>query len=368
MKDDRELRRAWAEVDLAALRHNAAWAREAAGGRDRVMAVVKADGYGHGLRRVVEAVREEAGWFGVANVLEGRAVLREAPDANVFLLGALLPAERRVAVEHGMVVGVSSREEAEALQGTGLPVRVHLVIDTGMGRLGCLEKELDRLREEIEGMSRLQLEGIGTHLPVADEDREFTEQQLAEIQELYRRHLDLPFRHVSNSAGFLAFGDRQPEVTLYRPGLMLYGISPLPDYQSGLQPAMALKSRVTLVRRLPAGRTISYGRTFRTRRETLVATVGIGYGDGYPRYLSNRDTDVLVAGRRCALLGRVTMDQIMIDVTEIGCSVEPGAEVVLFGRQRGEEITATEIAERAGTIPWEILTGLTSRLPRFAGP
>lgn len=362
---ERSVARAWAEVDLRALRHNAALAKSYAGKEGKLMAIVKADAYGHGLSRVVSALKSEIDWFGVANAAEGMDVLRVAPDASVFVLGALLPEEREVAVNHGMVVSVSTPAEAQALQEIGRPVRVHLVIDTGMGRLGCLEKDAEALRRMIEGLSHLKLEGAATHLPSADEDEDFTVEQLRRMGSVVRDFGRLPEIHVSSSAGLLKFGKEQGYSTMHRPGLMLYGISPLPEFQDEVRPVMALKSRVTLVRSLPPGRSVSYGRTFVTNRETRVATVGIGYGDGYSRHLSNRGTQVLVAGKRCPLLGRVTMDQIMVDVTDASRVVNVGDEVVLFGEQEGERISASELAEKAGTIPWEILTGITRRVPRF---
>lgn len=356
--------RTWAEVDLGALRHNVAVARSCAA-KAKIMAVVKADAYGHGLSRVVRTLKPDIQWFGVANVSEGLEVLRAAPDASVYVLGALLPAERRVAVEHGMVIAVSTADEALALQEIGRPVRVHLVVDTGMGRIGCLEHELAHLREVIARLPRLRLEGLATHLPSADEDEEFTRRQLRQTGALWRSATDVAEKHLSNSAGLLKFSGDQQGATMHRPGLMLYGISPLPEFQPLLRPVMALKSRITLIRSLPTGRSVSYGRTFVTERETRIATVGAGYGDGYPRHLSNRGTEVLVAGMRCPVLGRVTMDQIMIDVTAAGDQVQAGAEVVLFGEQGLERILVSELAEKAGTIPWEILTGITRRVPRL---
>lgn len=361
---DQSSMRTWAEVDLRALRDNALVARACAGSNAGLMAVVKADAYGHGLSRVVEVLRSETGWFGVANVFEGLQVLEAAPDATVFVLGALLPEERRVAVDRAMVVAVSSEEEARALQDMGRPVRVHLIVDTGMGRMGCLENETLPLRALIASLPRLRLEGVATHLPSADEDEAFTVEQLQRAGDLFRDLADVPEVHVSNSAGLLKFAGKQGYATMYRPGLMLYGISPLPAYQGKLRPVMALKSRVTLLRRLPPGRSISYGRSFVTKRESVVATVGIGYGDGYPRHLSNRGAQVLVAGRRCPVLGRVTMDQILVDVTDAGGGVRTGDEVVLFGAQGAERILVAEVAEKAGSIPWEILTGITRRVPR----
>ena len=214
----------------------------------------------------------------------------------------------------------------------------------------------------MEALPNLEIEGIGSHLPSADEDEDFTRAQFAKYAEILRS-LGGPerfrWRHLSNSAGLLGYG--RESCNLARPGLMLYGISPLPRHPVKLKNVMSLKSRVTLVRTLPAGHGVSYGRAFVTTRPTRVATVGIGYGDGYPRHLSGNGAEAFIRGRRFPLLGRVTMDQIMVDVT--GSDVAEGDEVELFG----PNIRVDEVAAKAGTIAWEILTGITPRVVRVYG-
>lgn len=221
----------------------------------------------------------------------------------------------------------------------------------------------------------MRVRGLTTHLPSADEDADFTERQLAgfsslvgDVLKLWGNGEDAPKVHALNSAGVLRFAGRLPSQGLMRPGLMLYGVAPEPCFQDELRPVMALKTRVRLVRDLPAGRGVSYGRTFVTKNSTRVATLGMGYGDGYPRGLSGKGADVLIAGRRCPLLGRVTMDQIMVDVTSLPGDLSPGEEVVVFGRQGESEVSVREVAEKAGTIPWEILTNISRRIPRLTRP
>jgi len=355
--------RTWAEIDLAALRHNLAAVRHVIGPHRGIMAVVKADAYGHGLASVAGALSGLVSSFGVANPREGLVVAREAPG-DIFLLGPVLPNERSLLASPRFVVAISTLEEAEALNSLGFPVRAHLSVDTGMGRMGCLPGEAAELLVAISGMPFLRLEGFCTHFPSADEDEPFTRHQIAGIRELLGNLPGLGAVHVSNSAGILDFIEQQPFATLVRPGLMLYGLCPTGMHQGDLQPVLSLHSRVTLVRLLPAGHGVSYGGSYVTSRPTLVATVGIGYADGYPRQVSNRGAQVLLRGRRCPVLGRVTMDQIMIDVTDLPEPPRPGEVVTLIGRQGGEEILATEVASWAGTISWEILTGLTSRVER----
>ncbi|MEM1297159.1 MAG: alanine racemase, partial [Verrucomicrobiota bacterium] len=277
--------RTWAEIDLAALRHNLGVAREFAKGRE-IMAVVKADAYGHGLVRIVEAIAEDVAWFGVANVEEGCEVAAHS-RGRVLVLGPILPQEREVAVEQKFVVTLSSWAEAEAFEKLGKPVSAHLAIDSGMGRMGCLENEAVDLVKRIQELKWVKLEGAATHFPSADEDIGYTLEQIARTRELLNEFPDLSEVHLSNSAGLLGFAEEQAFATLMRPGLLLYGVSPLPEFQSRLRPVLSLKSRVTLVRELPAGRGISYGRTFVTKEPTRVATIGVGYGDGYPRHLSS---------------------------------------------------------------------------------
>jgi len=361
-------RRCWAEIQLDALRHNAAFARNLAGPGGQIMGVVKADAYGHGLAGVARALAPSVDFLGVANVAEALRVRQAGvADPDLFLLGPALEWERPVVVEHAFIPEISSVAEAEAYDllaaSSGRRLRVHLVLDTGMGRIGFLDPA--EILAHWWRWQHLEIEGVATHLPSADEDPEFTREQLARFASIVRllRERGLPCRHVhaANSAGLLGYG--HDPCTLFRPGLLLYGISPLPEWQDRLYPALAWKTRVTLVRDLPPGHGVSYGREFTTTREpfTRVATLAAGYGDGYPRQLSGNGADVLVGGRRCPLLGRVTMDQIMVDVTELGDTVCPGDEAVLLGG----DITATELARKAGTIPWHLLTGITRRVARL---
>lgn len=362
-------RRCWAEIDLAALRHNAAFARERAG--TQLMAVVKANAYGHGVGPVVRALADRAEFFGVANVAEAREVREHLPAARVFILGPALPEERAEITAARFIPSISDVAEARAFSALAgaEPLPIHLVIDTGMGRIGTWEEEALAVAEEIRWLPGIVIAGIASHLPVADEDVEFTRAQLERFAtlaaELRRGGLDAPLIHVENSAGLLGYPALAGD--LVRAGLMLYGSAPLPEWQPHLRPVLTWKTRITLVRAVGAGRGISYGRTFLTPRPMRIATLGVGYADGYQRHLSNRGAEVLIGGQRCPVLGRVTMDQILADVSALP-AVEPGDEAVLLGRQGAVEILAAELAARAGTIAWEIFTGLGRRVERvYAG-
>ena len=355
--------RAWAEIDLAALRHNLGVAREVSG--CRVMAVVKAGAYGHGLEEIARVLADEdIAFFGVANVGEARRISNAGIKTRIYLLGATWSEERAEIVDREWTPCLSSVGEArhfsDLATAAGKCLKCHLAVDTGMGRGGFVPEELPGLLPQLEGLEGIEIEGVGSHLPSADEDESFTREQFGRFADIVAKlggRDRFEWIHLSNSAGLLGY-DNSP-CNLVRPGLMLYGISPLPGHQQRLRNVMSLKSRVTLIRELPAGHGVSYGREFITERPTRVATVGAGYGDGYPRSLSGKGTEVVIQGRRFPLLGRVTMDQIMIDVT--GTSVEVGDEVELFG----PDIRVDELATKAGTIAWEILTGITPRVTRI---
>jgi len=368
--------RCWIEVSGAALRANAALAGRLAGnGRGCVMAVVKADAYGHGLQQTTRALAGDIGAFAVACVEEAVVVEDCARHTNggrvppIYILSPALPAQVPQIVRQGFIPAVSTVEEVQRLAAAGgeRPAAVHVVVDTGMGRMGALPEETPAVLRAVKSSGRLTLDSVASHFPSSDEDEAYTTAQEARFRALvaeWQREFG-PFRtHIANSAGILHYP--RPPGEMVRAGLMLYGVSPLEQYQALLQPALTWKTRVTLVRRLPAGHGISYGRTFITPREMRVASLAAGYGDGYPRQVSNRGAAVLIGGRRCPVLGRVTMDQILADVSELPAVPPPGEEAVLLGRQGGAAITASELAARAGLIPWQIFTGITSRTVRCA--
>ena len=369
---DQATLRCWAEIDLDALRRNARICRDLLGQRADLMAIVKADAYGHGLERVSTALVNEVDWFGVANVREAiRARKAAASEIPILILSPATLDEIPQIVEGRFSASVSTLAEVEAFslagEACGVTALVHAVADTGMGRMGAPPEQFLELVQAIENAPFCELEGVETHFPSADEDEAFTRQQIGVFEEILKS-LALPEKcriHLGNSAGLLAFQDHTPFANLARPGIALYGVSPFEDRDFGLVPALKLKTRVTLVREIPAGTSISYGRTFISERPMRVATLGVGYGDGYPRALSGRDADVLIRGHRCPVLGRVTMDQIVVDISAIPESPEIGEESVLIGKQGQEEISIRETAAKAGTIPWEVLTGITSRVERI---
>jgi len=355
--------RAWAEINLSALRRNLAFARQTAGAG--IMAVVKAGAYGHGLEEIAKVLAGEGvTFFGVANVGEARRIHNAGIETPIYLLGATWSEERAEIVARDWTPCVSSLEEARHFESlaaaAGKRLKVHLAVDTGMGRGGFIAEGIEESFRLLETLPHLEIEGIGSHLPSADEDEVFTLKQF----ERFRQIVDLlggPSRfrwiHLANSAGLLGYEPAPCNLT--RPGLMLYGVSPMPRFQASLSTVMSLKSRVTLIRTLPVGHGVSYGGEYVTTRPTRVATVGMGYGDGYPRHVSGQGADVWIRGRRFPIIGRITMDQMMVDVTDDPAVCE-GDEVELFG----PNLPVTEIATKAGTIVWEIFTGITPRVQR----
>ncbi len=369
------LRPVWAEVDLAAIRHNVGvLARLAAPAR--LGAVVKAAAYGHGPVESAQAALDGgASWLAVALVEEG-AQLRDAGiDAPVLLLSE--PPAGAMADVVGLRLtptvyteaGVAAAAAAAAAAG-GEPLPVHLKVDTGMHRVGAAPSDAVKLAIMVrEEQPELELQGVWTHLAVADNPADpFTDTQIARFAAVLDELAGLGVRpalaHACNSAGLLAHPAARHD--LVRCGLAIYGVAPSPalaEACSDLRPALALKARVSLVKEVEAGEGVSYGLRFRADRPTVVATVPIGYADGVPWRLTGAGGEVLLGGRRRPLAGSVTMDQLMVDCGD-DASVAVGDEVVLIGRQGAEEIGAWEWAERLGTIAYEVLSGIGARVPR----
>src|SRR5262249_6530939 len=338
-------------------------------GSAEILAVVKANAYGHGLIGVATTLADDARLFGVANLEEALA-LRESFLHPIVILGPALPGERSTIAERGFIPTISALEEVEDFDRVAhrSPVAVNFKIDTGMGRMGVREGEALDVLKKLSAFPNVRIHSVSTHLPVSGEDADYTRDQLlrfGEIMRQFRAAVPVDYKaHVLQSAGVLAFTEPAGPFDMVRAGIVLYGISPLPEFQKLLRPVMTWKTRISLVRDMPKGSSISYGRTFITPRKMRIATLSAGYADGYPWHLSNRDAAVLVRGQRCVVLGRVTMDLMMTDVSKID-DVHLGDEVVLMGRNGNEEISCAELARTAGTIPWEITTRIGVRVRRI---
>ncbi len=383
--DMRAMARAWAEISQGALVGNihALRTRLQGLGQSRLLAVVKADAYGHSINLVAPLCsREGITDFGVATVDEGIALRALLPQAaNIYLMAATLPADASEIVSHRLIPFVGDLPLAEALSQAGqsqnILAEAHLDIDTGIGRAGVLATDAPGLLSAIQALPGLRITGIATHFAEADEDAEDAHRQNALFRQTLCRlggSTQQLLVHAGNSPALLALG-AAAGYGLVRPGLLLYGIEPAPGMFAlngegsgegqALQPVMSLYARVLLCRPLPAGASISYGRTYTVPPGGgLYATVGIGYGDGFPRRLGNGAGHVLLAGQAAPIVGRICMDQLVVDVSHIP-GVQPGDRATLIGTERNGQITAAQLAQTIQTTPHEISTCLTTRVPRI---
>jgi len=360
----------WVEIDLDALRRNYRHAINILPPGTSLTAVIKADGYGLGAVPVGKVMLAEgAEILGVATVGEGRALRKAGLEGRILVLGRMNASEVDRALRWDLEVSIPRMGLAEKLSGLavrkGVTVPVHLKIDTGMTRLGV---PWDTAHDEaivLNSMPGLKLSAVFTHFANADlADREFTKIQIDRLKSIIKQlrdsGIDVPF-HMANSAAILT--SQSPENCGARPGIMLYGSSPSESVYSGdLTPILTWKCRVLQVKNVPPGTGISYGHDYVTDKETTIATISVGYADGYMRRLSNRG-QVLISGQRAPVVGRVTMDMTMVDVTDIQ-DVEAGDEVVIIGKQGDECILAEEVAAWADTINYEIYCALSHRVRR----
>jgi alanine racemase len=352
------------EVDLGAIRHNVATLRPEGA---ELMAVVKANAYGHGDVPVARAALEAgATWLGVALVEEGVGLRSAGIDAPILVLSELPPGSEAVALAHRLTPTVASDAALARLAGTARgAVGVHVKVDTGMHRVGVWPPRDAAAFAERVASAGLAVEGLWTHLARGEDDEATTKQQLETFHEVVedarRRGVEPRYLHAANSGGLL----RHPEarLDLVRPGIATYGIPPAPGVgqELGLRPALAWRTEVTAVRRLAAGERVSYGHRYELARDAWIATVPVGYADGYPRLASSR-ADALLGGRRVRVAGNVTMDQLMVDAGDDGPT--PGDEVVLLGVQGDERVDAWELARHAETIAYEIVARIGERVPR----
>ena len=367
--------RCWAEIDLAALERNLRLIRASLPTHIKYVAVVKADAYGHGLHHTAARLMHAgADLFAVANIGEAAAIRELSSDWPILLLSPVLPDEDHYLADYDLAATVSGAAEVARFdavgRAAGKPVAIHLKIDTGMGRMGVWHPQAAALYAQIRAATGVRLAGVFTHFASADDDPIFTEEQrrlflaaLASFPDLEPAQL---FIHADNSAGL----ETTPGGSMFnavRVGLLQFGVLPHPHSllaRVRTEPVFSFHTRVGLVKSLPAGTGVSYGRTHTLARDTTVALLTAGYGDGLARACSNRG-HVLVNGHRCPILGRVCMDQTIVDITEVPSAVRCGDPVVLIGRQGAAEISITEFAAWADTIPWETLCSVTKRVPRL---
>lgn len=367
--------RVHAEIDLDAILHNMDAMRGNIAKDTKIMAVIKADGYGHGAVEIAETIEKLDYLYGyaVATVEEGLILRNHGIQKPILILGYVFPDQYVDMIKAGIRPTVFTREMAEKLSvaaaSIGRDCKIHFAIDTGMSRIGYQVTE--EVADEMAQLSKLPhiiVEGIFTHFAKADEkDKEPTYQQIKlfrkMIDMLEERGVSIPIHHCSNSAGIVDIPEANMDMV--RAGITLYGMWPSEDVDKtaiSLKPALSLVTHVAYVKELPAGRAISYGGTYVTKEPRMIATIPVGYADGYARGLSNKGA-VLIHGRRAPILGRVCMDQFMVDVTDIPGTAE-GDECMLFGEQEGEILSVEEVSELAGSFNYEFVCDVGRRVPR----
>ncbi|MBQ9745330.1 MAG: alanine racemase [Clostridia bacterium] len=369
-----ETTRVYAKIDTGAIAHNIKLIKNKIG-KSRLMIVVKADAYGHGAAEISHRFESDVDCFAVAETGEAMELRARGIKKPILILGYTSPALYETAIENDLTLTLFSLSCARLLSEKavqmGKNARVHFAVDTGMGRIGWQVCEHDA--EEAASAAKLpgiEPEGIFSHFATADEsDTSFAEAQCEEFMRfctmLEARGVHIPLRHMNNSAGILRF---TRQYGMVRAGILAYGLYPAENLASEigqsfpLRPAMELITHIAHIKELPAGRTVSYGATYTTSRKTLVATLPVGYADGYPRALSGKG-EVILHGVRCPIIGRVCMDQMMVDITAVP-HAKTEDEVTLVGRNGGEFISVEEIAALAGTINYEFICGIAKRVPR----
>ncbi len=362
--------RVWAEIYLDRLSNNYKTIQKKVE-KARIMAAIKADAYGHGAIEVAKTLEAEGIYmFGVASVEEGIELRQAGLTSKILILSPILYSQIDAIIEHNLIPTISELGFFEVLdkklRALGKPMFVHIEVDTGMTRTGI---SYDHARESIRKMNTsplIKIEGIFSHFPLADSNGSFSKKQIREfnalIKNLKRLEINPSFIHLANSSGIFKHSDSH--FNLVRPGIALYGLTSSPEthYSNDFLPVMALKSRVVNIRDAEVNTPVSYGHTFVTKRRSRIATISVGYGDGYPRVLSNNG-EVLVKGKRAPIVGTICMDLIMIDVTDIK-GVKIGDIVTLIGEDGNEAITAEECANKANTIVYEITSGIGPRVAR----
>ncbi len=366
------LRPTWAEIDLTAITQNLKNISRKVSRHTKILAIVKANGYGHGAVEIARTCEKYRCYLGVALIEEAMVLRKAGIKAPILILGSIFPFTNfKYVLENNLIPTVASLAGARALSRLAVKhkqkIKFHLKIDTGMGRIGIRPATAVATIKKIKMLPLIEMEGVYTHLSSAESDEAYSREQikifLAIIKELERERIKIKYKHVSGSAAILKY--REYPFNMVRPGLMVYGIAPFKGAENKitLHPALSLKTRIVYLKRMPRGNSISYGRTYMTKRNSFIGTLPVGYADGYNWNLSNRAM-VLVQGKRVPVIGRVCMDMCMIDLTGLK-GIDVGEEVTLIGRQGQENISINEVAQWAKTISYEITCGISARVPRI---
>jgi len=367
------MRPTYAEIDLGAIHYNLKQVRQQVGPRPRIMAVVKANAYGHGMIPVAASVLQEAlaSYLGVAIVEEGITLRQNGIDAPVLVLTAPPEPQLELFVEHNLGATLCSMSIAHKLDGiaggAGKKAVVHIKVDTGMGRIGIPPKDAMAFINKVRSLQHIEVEGIFTHFATSDgKNLSYARKQLSDfislLRELDAAGIRIPIKHCANSGAVLQL--KESYLDMVRPGIVLYGYYPSRETRKSiaLKPAMSIRSRIEFMKTVEKGTSVSYGRRYYTKSKTNIASVSIGYADGISRRLTNK-AKVLVNGKKYPVVGTICMDQLMIDLGQrSACKV--GDRVTLLGRDGGEEISCWKISDTLGTIPYEIFCAVSERVPR----
>jgi alanine racemase len=364
--------RCWAEIDLAALERNIAKTRAALPKQMKYVSVVKADAYGHGIHPTAARLMQSGvDLFAVANVKEAIDIREMGSGWPILILGPLLEEEDQALIDYDLIASLSNASELKRFsklsKANQTTIKVHLKVDTGMGRMGCWLEEAPALLKELLQAPELDLQGILTHFPDPS-DLAFTREQRKRFMEVIQPALAKDSNlliHADNSSSLRTI-DPQSPFNAVRIGLLQFGVSPpkgslLADLK--VEPVLSFHSRLALVKNLPTGSTLSYGREHTLKRDSTIGVIAAGYGDAIPLHCGGK-ADALINGKRYPILGRVTMDQTLVDLSSAEDDIQPGTQVTLIGKQKDESILLTELAEHGNTISWELLCSITKRVPR----
>lgn len=359
----------WAEVDLNNLEYNFRQVKSILAPGTKIMPTVKADAYGHGLipvsRRLVVS---KADALGVASIDEGIKLRRAGIKLPILILGLILKKDIDPLFKYDLTPTICDWQLASALNSRGRSlgkvINTHIKIDTGMGRIGVLHDDAFNLIRNIHRLKFIRIEGLFTHFAFADLNRKFTLYQIdlfnRLVLKLQREGINIELLHAANSMGIIDY--KNSHFNMVRPGIVIYGLHPKENLKIKIKPILSLKTKIIFAKKIPAGYGVSYGHDYIAKKATQIVTLPIGYGDGYPRNLSNR-ASVIIKGKRFRISGKICMDQIMVDIGKL--KVKVGDEVILIGRFGASKVSAEELASLSGTIPYEIVCGLGSRIPRI---
>lgn len=366
------LRPTWAEINLPALVQNLKNISRKIRRQTKILAIVKADAYGHGAVEVARACEKYRCYLGVALIEEAIALRQAGIKAPILILGSIFPFTNfKYVLEYDLIPTIASLAGARSLSRIAAKhkkkIKFHLKVDTGMGRIGVRPASAVTTIKKIKTLPFIEMEGLYTHLASAESDESYSREQIGIfnriIRELERERIAVKYKHVSGSAAILKYRDYA--FNMVRPGLMMYGLAPFKgaEKQITLHPVLSLKTKIVYLKRLPKGNSVSYGRTFVTKRNSFIGTLPVGYADGYAWGLANKAV-VLVQGKRVPVIGRICMDMCMIDLTGMK-GIDVGEEVILIGKQGQENISVNEVAEWAKTISYEIVCGISARVPKI---